>query len=340
MGRWGLALIVGLGLSPGCQGSAGSFACNDDAQCGADGTCQPTGYCSFPDTTCPSQQRYGGLAGDRLADTCVPEEALGGTGSSTSVPTTTMGSSSTTSASSVTAGEISSTTDPTDSQTGTSDESTSGPDEPVDLVVWYAFEEVVDDVVEDASGNGIDAGCEACGPSLVGVEGNALTFSTLESVLVAKHDLRMENPAFTVSVWMRQTATECMSIASKPLGASDANSWQLYTCPSQSGEPNLVGFISGAGDSTFMVPYAFDPINFVHVAFSFDKERVRLYMGGDRLLERAVPHEMQYEEGPLLVGGEDNGQGLEFPFQGALDEFRLYGRALSDDEIAALASER
>lgn len=52
-----------------------SFPCNADEQCardGAAGLCQASGYCSFPDASCDSNQRYGDLAPGELAGTCVP----------------------------------------------------------------------------------------------------------------------------------------------------------------------------------------------------------------------------------------------------------------------------
>lgn len=45
----------------------GAFACQDDTQCGA-GQCK-AGYCAFPDDTCSSHLRYGGLSGP-VANTC------------------------------------------------------------------------------------------------------------------------------------------------------------------------------------------------------------------------------------------------------------------------------
>ncbi len=47
---------------------------------GAVGTCQPNGYCSFPDAECPSGQRYGELAGGGFAGLCVEETGTGSGG--------------------------------------------------------------------------------------------------------------------------------------------------------------------------------------------------------------------------------------------------------------------
>ena len=52
------------------------FPCNEDFQCvqasGAEGTCEPAGFCSFPDPTCPSSSRYSDHATPTLAGECVP----------------------------------------------------------------------------------------------------------------------------------------------------------------------------------------------------------------------------------------------------------------------------
>ncbi|MEM7154387.1 MAG: hypothetical protein AAF799_16190 [Myxococcota bacterium] len=51
-----------------------------DDQCdrsGDPGVCQSTGYCSFPDDSCDSDQRYGELAPTDLAGTCVPGPGSG-----------------------------------------------------------------------------------------------------------------------------------------------------------------------------------------------------------------------------------------------------------------------
>lgn len=47
-----------------------SFVCQANEQCGS-GQCELTGFCSFADVLCKSGRRYGDLAGDDLAGTCV-----------------------------------------------------------------------------------------------------------------------------------------------------------------------------------------------------------------------------------------------------------------------------
>jgi hypothetical protein len=61
-----------------------TFPCDTDEQCtrdGATGVCQASGYCSFPDASCDSNQKYGDLAPGELAGACVP--VADGSGSDT-----------------------------------------------------------------------------------------------------------------------------------------------------------------------------------------------------------------------------------------------------------------
>jgi hypothetical protein len=77
MGSRGIVgLVAGLaaGWLWGC-GDGGAFGCVETAQCvdgGVQGTCQPAGYCSFPDDGCDSGQRYGDFGPMGLAGECVP----------------------------------------------------------------------------------------------------------------------------------------------------------------------------------------------------------------------------------------------------------------------------
>src|SRR5206468_4112703 len=53
-----------------------AFECTSNASCrngGIMGTCETTGFCSFPDSTCALGSRYGTAAGGGLAGQCVGE---------------------------------------------------------------------------------------------------------------------------------------------------------------------------------------------------------------------------------------------------------------------------
>ena len=72
------ALIVALGAGgAGCSTLQPTFACEASADCvlaGAQGTCEPVGFCSFPRASCASGRAFGEASSEALAGTCVPIE--------------------------------------------------------------------------------------------------------------------------------------------------------------------------------------------------------------------------------------------------------------------------
>ena len=60
-------LLIGLAiaLSSGCLKELPAFSCSEDSQCGAGGTCETNGLCSFSDATCASGRRFGAEQGEQ-----------------------------------------------------------------------------------------------------------------------------------------------------------------------------------------------------------------------------------------------------------------------------------
>lgn len=84
--RFAASVLAAVGAHA-CSGSF--FACSETGDCSRDdgsGFCEPTGWCSFPDDSCPSGSRYGGLAGDGLAGECVDTSGTESTGGATTTP--------------------------------------------------------------------------------------------------------------------------------------------------------------------------------------------------------------------------------------------------------------
>ncbi len=114
----GAPAIVGLVVGLLCACGAKGFVCEQDDQCGGGGTCQSVGYCSFPDDTCDSGQRFGDHSGS-VSDECVAVETMTETTAATTsppgtttVPMTSDGGESTTTSVGETSTEESSTTGP------------------------------------------------------------------------------------------------------------------------------------------------------------------------------------------------------------------------------------
>ena len=65
--------VLPAGMWLGCRLTA--YECEvaaDSIDGEIEGVCQNTGFCSFPDTVCPSGQRYGARAVESVAKECVP----------------------------------------------------------------------------------------------------------------------------------------------------------------------------------------------------------------------------------------------------------------------------
>ena len=122
-------LVIALPLG-GCRASA--FACNDATQClagGVEGTCQPDGWCSFPDPGCESGERYGDYAGEDVAGRCVPSggssSGVGGSDEHMTSIDSTVGESTLTTASTTASTSATTSADASDSDTNTTTSTTS-----------------------------------------------------------------------------------------------------------------------------------------------------------------------------------------------------------------------
>ena len=76
----------------------------------------------------------------------------------------------------------------------------------------------------------------------------------------------------------------------------------------------------------------------VHVAAVYDGASMSLYLDGVEQGSFTVWGSMASSTAPLFVGAHDS-VGDRNPFDGTIDELRIYGRALSDAEVVAHASE-
>jgi len=342
--------LVVFALVAGCS-AAGAFACEDDDDCaGADGgACEPTGFCSFPDEECGSGRRYGQWAGDGLAMACVPDDvASGSTGTATGDGDTvlTLTSSDPTTLTTATNADTGETTSPIDpdsstsmvSPTGTDDTATTGEPLDPDLVAWYRFEE------DDYAGTVIDevglhdgtCGDQTCPVPIMGVDGNAAGFDGIDDIVhVATSDLLQVGAELTVALWVRMDTADMdfVSLAAKAYLDMTVDTWELGCDGSGNLEFWLATMTTSVGVGTELPGVG----TWFHVAGVWDGETVRFYLDGALVAEDVVTQVAQDDHGVTLGAGNDFGVDENF-LHGALDEVRIYRRALVDDEVAALAS--
>ncbi len=73
------SFAIAIAMLAGACGQREPYACAASAQCvsgGAQGVCEPTGFCSFEDATCEGGRRYEPNAGGGLGGACVPADEV------------------------------------------------------------------------------------------------------------------------------------------------------------------------------------------------------------------------------------------------------------------------
>jgi hypothetical protein len=204
------------------------------------------------------------------------------------------------------------------------------------LVIYYSFDEV-SDIVADQSGKGHDG--VVVGDVTAEADGmynGAANFATgsyldLDGPSFPAEDI--PTSAMTLAAWIKCANTggdhEIFSAR-----ASD-NTWLIHPEPKSSGDIRWL-LRSYGGTTIFQIragTMTWD--EWLHFAGTYDKEsgKAALYINGELIEEIVV-------ENPADIAG-DWGLGARVgltiddarPFTGLMDEFRMYTRALSQDEI-------
>jgi hypothetical protein len=204
------------------------------------------------------------------------------------------------------------------------------------LVIYYSFDEV-GDIVADQSGKGHDGVVVGdVTPVADGMYGGAANFATGSYLDLDGANFPVEDiptSAMTLTAWINCANTggdhEIFSAR-----ASD-NTWLIHPEPKGSGDIRWL-LRSYGGTTIFQIragTMTWD--QWLHFAGTYDKEsgKAALYINGELIEETDVTD-------PADIAG-DWGLGARVgltiddarPFTGLMDEFRMYTRALSQDEI-------
>ena len=328
----------------GCAGSIACapnpFVCVDDTQCvdgERTGVCQPSGFCSFPDPSCPSGQRYGAHAGAGLVHACVADDPDVADGSETSQGTTT-----TTGATSMTNASGDTTVASADSADASEGSSTGAELLDPDLVAWYRFDDPLADGAEDSSLNGLHASCDVCPMSTFGIHGQAAAFDGEATFFELPASPLFElTQALTVAAWARVDAWPpgVQAVVGRPVGDGFQNSWELFAWVAQSGTAyrffgRLADDLDTPADVSVLLPRP--SLDWHHLALTWDGAMIRLYVDGASV-DEAEASEVLYDRQLGRIGADfDHGE-VSNHLLGAVDDVRIYRRALEADEIAELA---
>ena len=206
---------------------------------------------------------------------------------------------------------------------------------PAELAAFYDFNDFrSSEVVRDNSGNGVDLMIGRGGmiTATDGVFGNGVRFDGTP-VLIAKSNPLAGAAKFTVSLWFKcvdPTANMKFVGAASWAGGNDASGWVLGTHYPEAWADDKAGSLRMDGGWKRTVEFLSNQWN--HLALTYDGGRMSEYINGQLAAESPGSERPAGTGVPMTVGGWANG----LKFQGALDELRIYRRALSAEEIKEL----
>jgi hypothetical protein len=204
---------------------------------------------------------------------------------------------------------------------------------PPNLVAWWKLDEGAGTITADNSGNGHDGALLGTpGPQWVaGMESNAVAFSgSGTDYIQASGDgsfLGLTNQ-LTTSLWVSNAVGATGTLLSK----FDANTLTgSFSLSLSNGYAQFELFLGG-DPVTLVASTAIPDGGWHHLAATYDGTAMKLYLDGGSNAVAGIAGTVDVVEADVLLGRDARGA----PFAGALDDARVYNRALSAAEVQAL----
>lgn len=204
-------------------------------------------------------------------------------------------------------------------------------------VAHWRFDEGSGSTAADSSGNGNLGTVEGGATWIAGKRNGALAFDGSTGVVRVPSSPTLEPQAVTVSAWVKRSGSpgNYKYILGKGALACLSASYGLYSGP----EGGLVFYVADGADysrSPDAGPAVWDGA-WHHVAGTFDGASVRLFVDGAEIAAGTpwtTPITYTTQSATDLLLGDYAGCG-GLAFEGAVDEPKIWGRALSAAEVAA-----
>ncbi len=189
----------------------------------------------------------------------------------------------------------------------------------------------------DSSGNGNPGACSGGGCPRAGVtgkQGQAAQFDGADDVITVADAPTLRNASFTVSAWFRWDGVGTDNV--NFLTAKGTENMELHT----GGDAGVNGlrFIPAGYSATYVDAANVIAAGWNHVAAAYDGSMATLYVNGVLVGSRtgiSGGNNLTTDATALHIGRRSDGT---YPFDGAIDDVRVYNRVLSAGEIARLAA--
>ncbi len=197
------------------------------------------------------------------------------------------------------------------------------------LFAWYPF----DGNAKDATGNGKDGtvqNAELCDDRF-SQDSSAYLFAE-EGDKIVVEDFNLP-PVFTISFWVKCDSTSGRRIIfSKNYNILVKSQDNFYTCEFHTSSSHRY-FESAAGFNRIST----NPSKYDFIVLKYDSRKFSFYVNNTLVGSSWAYGEMSYQSYPVLMfGGKDEYLQYDSQFYGKLDDIRIFGKPLSNDEIDSL----
>ena len=194
----------------------------------------------------------------------------------------------------------------------------------MDIVAYYALNEENGTVISDSSGND-NNGTISGATWTMGIRGSGLSFDGIDDYVDLGNPPGLQPEHVSLSVWFKTDTSGGKIIRKRWYG------YCLEVLPS--GQTAFWIYDATARKFIATSPNAYNDNTWHHAVGVYDGAEVKLSIDG-ALVATASAGAIHYEDGGIAIGRDGDYSGAYF--NGIIDEIRVYGRALNDQEIQNL----
>ena len=168
--------------------------------------------------------------------------------------------------------------------------------------------------------------------SVAGKINKALDFDGVDDYVNVPRNINIEPQNLTLGAWIKPSAVDGNRVIfDKPYTAM-SNPYYSYELRIYNGTIHFMVVVGSYSDDDIIAGGTIVANNWYHIVATFDGT-MRLYINGVLIAEKSNPGDISYFDKPLTIG---NGQNYSAPFEGIIDDVRIYDTALTPYYIKLL----
>ena len=188
--------------------------------------------------------------------------------------------------------------------------------------IWLFDEDINNNVVKDASGNGHDGEVKGRPKVVAGQFGKALSFTEDDQIVVPHHD-RFSLSTFTLMAWVN---IEDILSGYRMIVGKDAHPYRNYAMyVHTAGERLHCSFCAGRCMGNVNSHATIVDGEWHHVAFTYDGTVERIYIDGELDNDKRMEEKPGTTTVPVIISRP--------PFRGIIDEVFIGNASISEDDV-------